>query len=184
MTSLDTTPVTELFEAYRPELVRWARSLLRSELDAEDAVQDAMVAVLRAPHLLAGVEDAVGWLYTVVRRRCIDLIRRATSRRDYEREAALEDLLDEEEPDALDEAERRQLVAGVARAVETLEPELRQAFVGNALEGKTFDELSRATGIPMGTLMARKQRAIERIRRELGRQELARARSAVQESES
>jgi RNA polymerase sigma factor (sigma-70 family) len=184
MTSVGTVPVSELLEEYRPQLVRWARSLLRSDLDAEDAVQDAMLAVLRAPHLLAGVEDAAAWLYTVVRRRCIDLIRRATSRRDYERGAALEELLDEEEPDALDEAERKQLVTNVARAVETLEPALREAFVGNALEGRTFEELSAATGIPMGTLMARKQKAIERIRRELGRQELARARSAAQESPS
>jgi DNA-directed RNA polymerase specialized sigma24 family protein len=64
--------VAELFEAFRPRLLQWARAVVRSDVDAEDAVPDAMLALLRAPHLLAAVEKTGSWLYAVVRRRCVD----------------------------------------------------------------------------------------------------------------
>ena len=65
----------------------------------------------------------------------------------------------------------RSSVSAVADAVKHLEAPLRFAFVENELEGKTFKEIAAESGIPMGTLMARKQRAIEAIRSELQRRE-------------
>jgi len=147
-------------------LVRAARRLLGSEADAEDAVQDAMVALLAAPQLLSVIENAGGWLYTLVRRRCADLLRRESVRRSEERESALEELLDDA-LDAGEQLERQELVEAVAAAVKRLEEPLRFAFVENALEGRTFKEISAQSGIPMGTLMARKKRAVEAIRNEL-----------------
>jgi RNA polymerase sigma factor (sigma-70 family) len=125
-----------------------------------------MVALLSASHLPSILENVGGWLYTLVRRRCVDLLRRASSRRSDEREAALEELFDAT-PDASAQLEQRELVASVTRALRMMDEPLRFAFVENALEGKTFKEISRQSGIPMGTLMARKQRAVEEIRNEL-----------------
>jgi RNA polymerase sigma factor (sigma-70 family) len=166
----DGPDLAELFGDYGGALVRSARALVRSEADAEDAVQDAMVAVLRAPHLLAVVERTGGWLYTLVRRRCVDILRRDFLRRD-DRESALAPLFDDA-PDAVEHLEQRELVASVAAAVAHLDEPLRFAFVENALEGKTFKEISAESGIPMGTLMARKQRAVEAIKKELSAQGL------------
>ncbi|HTP26904.1 MAG TPA: sigma-70 family RNA polymerase sigma factor [Anaeromyxobacteraceae bacterium] len=147
-------------------LARSARTLVPSEADAEDAVQEAMLAALCAPHLFAAVECAGSWLYTLVRRRCVDILRRDRVRQSNEREAALEELF-VEAPDALEYLERQELIAALARAVKRLDEPLRSAFVENALEGRTFREIFEQSGIPMGTLMARKQRAVEAIKREL-----------------
>jgi RNA polymerase sigma factor (sigma-70 family) len=147
-------------------MVRTARSLLHSEADAEDVVQDALLTVLSAPNVLAVVENVGGWLYTVVRRRCVDLLRRESTRRSAERENALRELLDDASEVGTD-LEQEELVAGLADALRRLDEPLRFAFVENALEGRTFREISAASGIPMGTLMARKQRAVEAIRDEL-----------------
>ena len=163
--------VAELYSAHGGTLVRAARGMLRSDVDAEDAVQDAMLSLLRAPHLLSVIEEAGAWLYTVVRRRCVDLLRRERVRRSDERESALRDLFDET-PDARERLERQELVAAVADALKRLDEPLRFAFVENALEGKTFKELSAESGLPMGTLMARKQRAVDAIRGELRRRGL------------
>lgn len=157
--------LAETLGDHGPALLRAARSLLRTEADAEDAVQDAMVAVLRAPHLLGLVERTGGWLYTVVRRRCLDILRRGTLRSE-ERAEALEALFDDA-PDAAEHLERQELVLAVADAVSRLDAPLRFAFVENALEGRTFKEISAESGIPMGTLMARKYRAVEAIRKRL-----------------
>ena len=166
MAELDEQDLAELFGGRSAVFVRSARGLARSEADAEDAVQDAMVALLTAPNLLSVIENVGGWLYTFVRRRCIDILRRESVRRSDERESALEALFDDA-PSAQDQLERQESVTAVANAVKHLDAPLRLAFVENALEGKTFKEISAQTGIPMGTLMARKQRAVEAIRSEL-----------------
>ena len=53
-----------------------------------------MIAVLNVPHILYIVERAEAWLYTVVRRRCVDIIRRGQTGREAEQEAALQDLIE------------------------------------------------------------------------------------------
>ena len=44
---------------------------------------------------------------------------------------------------------------------------LRFAFVENGLNKRTFNEISEKTGIPMGTLMARKAKAVQIVREKL-----------------
>src|SRR6516164_3268235 len=131
MVDVDRRDVAELFGDYGGAMVRAARALVRSEADAEDAVQDAMVALLSAAHLPSIVENVGGWLYTLVRRRCVDLLRRGSSRRSDQRESTLEALFDEA-PDASALLEQHELVASVAQAVRMLDEPLRFAFVENA----------------------------------------------------
>jgi RNA polymerase sigma factor (sigma-70 family) len=156
------TELAEILTGRYPGMVRRARSMLRSDMDAEDAVQDAMLSVLEAPHLLETVERAGAWLATLVFRRAVDILRSKKRRREKEAEAALQDLF--EESGALDLIEHEEFARTVADGVKDLPEELRSVFVSNALEGMTFKEMSSSSGIPMGTLMARKKRAVDMIR--------------------
>jgi RNA polymerase sigma factor (sigma-70 family) len=165
MTASEADLAAEIFSTYGSELLGRARALVRSEMDAEDAVQEAMLAIVRAPHLLSVVEKTGAWLYTLVRRRCVDIIRRDSSRRRDEYEAALEDLF--QGTDAHELMERKEFVQAVATAAGHLDEPLRFAFVENALEGKTFEQISQESGVPMGTLMARKKGAVELIRKQM-----------------
>jgi RNA polymerase sigma factor (sigma-70 family) len=167
MADFDELDVAELFGLHGAALVRRARGLVRSEADAEDAVQDTMLAILDAPHLLSVIENVGGWLYTLVQRRCVDILRRETVRRSDERGGGLQALFEEALDDATERLERQELMTAVANAVRHLDEPLRFALVENELEGRTFKELSAQSGIPMGTLMARKQRAVEVVRNEL-----------------
>ena len=74
-----------------------------------------------------------------------------------------------ESPDPQDLMARDEVAALVARAVAALPEAQREAFRGNALEGKTFREMSAESGVPMGTLMARKKKAVDSIRERLRR---------------
>jgi RNA polymerase sigma factor (sigma-70 family) len=165
MADFDELDVAELFGVHGAVLVRAAKAVVRSDADAEDAVQDAMVAVLSAPHLLSVVENVGGWLYTLVRRRCVDILRRENTRRSGEG-GDLEALF-EEALDARERLERQELVTAISDAMKHLDEPLRFALVENELEGRTFKEMSAQSGIPMGTLMARKQRALEAVRNQL-----------------
>ena len=165
MTDTDRADVAPLFIAHRDSLLSRARRILRSDADAEDVVQEVLLTVLRAPHLLASVERVLGWLLTLVHRRAVDLVRRSVRRRDRESDEDLAELLrseSAEDPEMRDEA-----VQVIAAAVSELPDPQRQAFVENALEGVTFREMSARSGIPPGTLMARKKRAADHIRARL-----------------
>ena len=163
-------PVAELFAEHGREMLGRARRLLRSDADAEDAVQEVMLSLVCAPHVLAAVEKAGGWLLALVHRRCVDLVR--TERRREEKEIAAGGAFEELFPDAdpAELAEREELCRAVAGAVDRLPREVRWAFVRNELEERTFREMSEESGVPMGTLMARKAKAVELLRAELRRQ--------------
>ena len=55
----------------------------------------------------------------------------------------------------------------LATAVAALPDGQREAFVGNVIEGRSFREMAQETGTPLGTLLARKHRAVARLRETL-----------------
>jgi len=154
---------------HAPEMLRQARRAVRSEADAEDAVQEVFLAVLRAPHVLGAVERLGAWLLTLVRRRCVDIVREER-RRTGLHERAASARAEAQGDGVLDAAD--DLCREVARAVEELPRELRTPLVANVLEEKTFRQIASETGISMGTLMARKARAVALVREELRRKGL------------
>jgi RNA polymerase sigma-70 factor (ECF subfamily) len=168
MSSQELEPISELFTAHGRELVSRARRLIRSQTDAEDAVQDAMLALLEAPHLLGTVESLGGWIYTLVKRRCVDLIRRESSQRDRASDLALEPLFPEASAAHL--AEQSEFWDATADAIEALPETLRTVVISNGIHGQSFRELSEQMQLPMGTLMARKKKGIDRVRQTLRRQ--------------
>jgi RNA polymerase sigma factor (sigma-70 family) len=162
----DIRSIAEVFVRHGEDMVRWARRTLQSDTDAEDVVQDVLLALLRAPHVLADVDRLSSWLFTIVQRRSVDFIRRELTRRRKEETVGLEDVL--EGTDSSERMERQELAEALAVAVDGLPEELRSVFILNGLRDITYREISAATGHPMGTLMARKKRAIEILRAELG----------------
>ncbi len=164
----ETAQIAGLFSSWGAKMRAWADRLLGSADAADDIVQEVMLGLLRAPHVLAGIENPGAWLYTIVRRRCVDEIRRSSRRREVEAGDELAELFGGElaETDAVEEEE---FLAAVIAAVERLPGPLRQVFIGHVLEERTYREMSAASGVPMGTLMARKKRAVDLIRIELKR---------------
>jgi len=152
----------------RPQLIQTARRVLRDDMEAEDIVQEVAAAILSAPHLLEGIENAAGWLATLVYRRSIDFLRkfkRFQLRDDFQKES---ELMDQNSP--LEALEEKRIYEAIAAAVNELPKDLRDVFKGNVLEGKTFKQLVEETGIPLGTLLARKKRAVAKLRESLNRE--------------
>ena len=52
-------------------------------------------------------------------------------------------------------------------ALEELPEAQREAFVAHELEGRSFKELSEATGVPVNTLISRKRYAVLQLRQRL-----------------
>jgi len=107
----------------RPRMLAVARRVLRVEADAEDAVQDALIAAYRAlPYFQASARLST-WLHRIVVNAALMRLRAQRRRR----ESLLDDLGDGERPaelaatfdDASEEAETRTMVrAAIARLPE------------------------------------------------------------------
>jgi RNA polymerase sigma-70 factor (ECF subfamily) len=76
----DAIGLAETFESYRSHLRAVAYRMLGSTSEADDAVQEAWLRLIRAD--ISGVENLGGWLTTVVSRVCLDILRSRKSRRE------------------------------------------------------------------------------------------------------
>jgi len=83
-------------EAMRPQLVRFAQLQLRNEALAEDAVQDALIAVLEKPERFAGQSSFRTYVTGILKFKIIDNLRLAT------RERQIETCDDQSEDEAID----------------------------------------------------------------------------------
>lgn len=146
MTSSRETELAEAYDRARPRLIRVAYAVLGSVGDAEDAVSDGWLRLVRAD-ARDPVLDVDAWATVVVARLALDLLRSARVRR----EAYVGPWLPEPIVDVLtDPADRVTLDEEVSFAMmvvlETLSPAERTTWVLHDLFGMPFDEVSTIVG--------------------------------------
>ncbi len=131
------------FEVHRGHLRAVAYRMLGRISDAEDAVQEAWLRLIRSD--TARVENLGGWLTTTVARVCLDMLRSRRSRREEPLDAHIPDpiVTHVDGPDPEDEALLADSV-GLALLVvlDTLTPAERLTFVLHDLFALPFDEIA------------------------------------------
>lgn len=137
---------------------RLARSLVRDEHDADDALQDTWLSALRDPP--ATDRPVRGWLATVLRRHVAH--RRTAERRRDAREAAAAGRDEGASPEAL--LAQVQVQRVLAEVVTGLAEPYRQTILMRYYEGRSSAEIARATGVPAGTVRWRLKTGIDQIR--------------------
>lgn len=65
-------------EALRPQLMRFARTQLRNDAWAEDAVSDTLLAALEKPQSFSGQSQLKTWLVGILKHKVVDQLRRHT----------------------------------------------------------------------------------------------------------
>lgn len=164
----DGTAWRELVDRYEPLLRRLARQYRLSGQDTEDAIQLTWLRCLEHIDQLTHADRVRGWLATVCRRESLRL---ATKRR---REIVLGEqtvtrLVDEgqEERDPCAEMARRDEYDRLSRAITAL-PERQRLVLIELLkeESRSYLDLSRRLGLPVGSIGPTRQRAIARLRQD------------------
>jgi RNA polymerase sigma factor (sigma-70 family) len=138
-----------------------ALRVLRDQALAEDAVQEAFLAIWRSADSYRRERAKPStWLLTVVHRRAVDLVRREDRRR-------AEPLGDPPEDAAAavpEEAQLRERRAAVQSALRSLPEEQRQALELAYYGGYTQSELATHLGVPLGTVKSRMFAGLTRLR--------------------
>jgi RNA polymerase sigma factor (sigma-70 family) len=131
-------------------LRRYARSLTRDALRADDLVHDTLVRALEAQGSLRPNTNLRTWMMTVLHNAFIDEQRR---RQVEARHAdALVQMSDDRAPPAQEGQVR---LAQIRKAFLTLPEEQRAALHLVTLEGMAYADAAAVLGIPIGTLMSR-----------------------------
>ncbi|MBR0726171.1 sigma-70 family RNA polymerase sigma factor [Bradyrhizobium manausense] len=156
----DPQAIARLLETAQPDIRRYARATCRSSADAEDAAQEALWILFRHVGTIRSLLAFSSWLFSVVRRECLRLARKA----------GLAPSVDESEAEAVlllrPEADLR---LDVAAAFEALPAHYRDVALMRDVKEMTIDEIADALGATRQTVKARLHRARALMREYLTR---------------
>jgi RNA polymerase sigma-70 factor (ECF subfamily) len=145
----------DLIVPYIPNLRRYARALVGDRDGADDLVQDTLERAVRKFHLWRP-GDLRAWLFSIMHNVFVNQLKARKIPTDME--------IDEMIAAPVSSVSGLDL-QDLQRALGTLAPEQREVVLLVALEDMSYADVSRALGIPMGTVMSRLSRGRERLRR-------------------
>lgn len=161
-----------LFDRFGRLAYGLAFRILRDQTLAEDAVQEAFLAVWRSADAYQRERAKPStWILTVVHRRAVDLVRREERRRGEPLDAAPEPTSGPADEDV----ELRGRRAAVQSALLELPGDQRQALELAYYGGLTQSELAERLGVPLGTVKSRMFAGLGRLRELLTPEDLRNA---------
>ena len=144
---------------YASSLYRVAYSVLRNAADAEDAVQEAFLRVLRHRDQLGEVRDQRVWLVRIVWNIVLDRKRRAKTRPETDDVAELARVLPSSGLSAEERAAAAQFHAHVLGCVERLPEKERAVLMLSAFEELSSVEIAAILGVTESSVRSRLFRA-------------------------
>ncbi len=156
-------------------LRNFIRRRVPNDADVEDLLQDVFMELVEANRLLMPIDYVTGWLFRVARNRITDWFRKKKP------ESFSDAVLDDEDGERLQIEEmlpspedgpealyvRHALLEELKHAVGELPEEQRHVFIAHEIEGRSFKELARESGVGVNTLLSRKRYAVLHLRERL-----------------
>ena len=149
--------------ALLPRLRRFARTLTRSEQEADDLVQEACLRALARADQWDPAQPLDRWMFRITRNLWISELRKRSVRTGAGQVPA------EESPElvATDTGEARMLAADIRGLVAALPGELASVLLTVSVEGYSYADAAELHGIPLGTVMSRLHRARKALSRQI-----------------
>ncbi len=152
------TEVARQIEPHLTRLTRYARSLVRNPIQADDLVQDTVVRALEKAHLYESNTNLRGWLVTIMHNEHVNGVRRSM------RGAVL---VSDEELGELGHAPAQEApveLREIRGAVQRLPRDQREPLILHWLHGLKYEEIATLMDLPIGTVQSRISRARKALR--------------------
>jgi len=157
----------QLIEKYQHRLLRYLVYLTGRRELAEDLFQETWIRVLERGHQYDARHEFSTWLFTIARNLVIDQLRR-------KQPASLDSLADNDDaapfdipatgqPSAFDATIQREQNEQISAGMKRIAAEYREALVLRFQEGMSLEEISRVTGVPLGTVKSRIYRGLSAL---------------------
>lgn len=157
-----------LVERYQGRLLNFIYRTIGDREKAEDLVQEVFIRVYRHLHRFDASKKFSTWIYTIASNLAKNELRNR-SRNPLVLFQAVRDKFTEDEERPLDfedtaarpddQYHKRYLQSAVEDVVATLPSHHREVFVLRELEGKSYEEIAEITGVNLGTVKSRLNRA-------------------------
>jgi RNA polymerase sigma factor (sigma-70 family) len=141
--------------------------------DNEDILQDVVLNLLNKADITEPIENISAYVYEALRNRVIDYLRRRKKNLPIDSpvtgdEMTLADVLHDARFDTARIVEQQEIRNLLLQAIEALSEDEQALIVATEFHGVSFKELVNEWNVPIGTLLARKSRAIAKIKKALG----------------
>ncbi|WP_425077500.1 RNA polymerase sigma factor [Psychroserpens sp. S379A] len=136
--------------------------------DAEDIIQDVALKLFTSADRYSPINNVAGFVYRAMRNKIIDILRTNKHKTEYysNNEVKLNEfasLIYETSSNVYPE----QMTEELKKAIINLKPNYKDIIIAIDFEGYTYKEIEQETGIPIGTLMSRRHRAISLLYKNL-----------------
>jgi RNA polymerase sigma-70 factor (ECF subfamily) len=156
-----------LLRQYQPQIFRFGRRMCRDPEDAQDILQETLLAAARTLHGFRGASSFSTWLYTIARSFCIKSRRRSVFAPEVlslESEASRARKAADPAPDPERSLADREVALVLESAIAALEPAYREVLLLRDVEGLSAAEVAEVTGITVAAVKSRLHRARRTVR--------------------
>jgi RNA polymerase sigma-70 factor, ECF subfamily len=154
----------ELYDAYAPNVMDWARRLAGPGADIEDLVHDVFVVALHRGFKFRGGATVGTWLFRITHHVVRNRMRRSFIRRllfHRRQEELAANLPAPATP--LQEMERQEAHERLYRALDRLPDNYRTAIILYDIDGRSTEEIAELTGASIGAVWVRLHRGRARL---------------------
>lgn len=148
----------ELLVAQIPSLRRYARALTGDTWAADDLVQDTLERACSKWRLWLVGTNLRAWLFSVMHNLFVNQLRQSAV---VGRQAMLD--IDDLADDLPTPASSPDQALDLQRCLLRLPPEQREILLLVSMEGMSYADIAKVTGVPLGTVMSRLSRARGRL---------------------
>jgi len=173
----DSAAFRTIMERHNRRLYRIARSILRNDSEAEDAVQEAYVNALTHLGGFRGDSSLATWLSRITMNEALGRLWRKRSAMDletFEAQRTEAQIIKFPQTVTSDDPERtmaqREILQLVERATDNLPEIFRIVFMARVIEGMSVEETAGLLGLQPETVKTRLHRARRLVREELDKQ--------------
>ena len=132
-----------------------------ADRDAEDIIQEVALKIFSRADSSSPIDNIAGFVYNALRNKIIDIMR--TRKKAYSIEEEMEQRMHEFSElfyGNSDNTYSDTMQSDLKQAIIALKPIYKDIIIAIDFEGYTYKEISLETGIPEGTLMSRRHRAL------------------------
>ena len=160
--------ITGFFKQEYKRMKRFVQSYVSDCVDSEsdDIIQDVMIKLSSLADVTVPLDNLSSYVYRALKNRIIDIYRTNNKSKAVPLESNILDVvsLSNESLDVSLIFEDSQLKENLIAALDRLSESERALIIMTEYEGKTARYISEKTGEPVGTLLARKSRAVNKLR--------------------
>ena len=154
----------EIWLALAERFYRVAYHILESQEDAQDAVQELYLKLIRTPHKFTQVQEPSAYGITILKNICIDMLRRRERRKAEE----LQEYMISQDPGPDQRTSDRDRLRTLIIEIEKLPEKQAKLLRMRTLEGLEYDEIARRTGLSLVNIRVLISTARKTLKKNIG----------------